>query len=96
MQMHQWKKNAGSGILVLRLNDDASLRSGSNLAAHFVKSKMFLCDDDEVFLRRDQLLGAVQRVLQHRPFANEVEVLLGQIVGASVVNQISQSGAVPA
>jgi hypothetical protein len=72
------------------------LRSRSNLAANLVELKVFLRDDDEEFPRRDQLLGAVQGVLQHRPFTDEVQVLFGQIVGTSAVNQVSQSRAIPA
>ena len=68
----------------------------SNLAANLVELKVFLGDDGEKFLRRNQLLGAVQGVLQHRPFTDEVQVLFGQIVGALAIDQVSQSRAISA
>ena len=73
-----------------------SLRSRCDLAPHLVESKVFLGDDGKKFRRRDQLLGAVQGVLEHRPFADEVDVLLRQMIGASAVNPVSQSRAIPA
>ena len=47
VQMHQRQKNAGSGIFVLRLNDDALLRSRSDLAAYLGELKVFPGDDSE-------------------------------------------------
>jgi len=65
-KMHESEKNAGSRVFILRLNDDAAWGTRSHLPAHLVKLQGPPGDDDKELLRRDQLLGAMQGLLQQK------------------------------
>ena len=94
VKMHQREKDGGSGTAVLRLNDHVLGRCRGKLAAKLPDPGMFLGEDRDHLLRREQFFGATQGLLQHRSLAHGVEILLRKNAGASAATRIARPGLV--